>query len=77
MTEGTQAAITAMVTELTAAVEAGREHRSSGRDGRWALEMIQGVYESHRHGGARVPLPLASRSHPLARWREDEARAAP
>jgi predicted dehydrogenase len=59
---------TAMVEELVAAIEAGRAHRSSGVDGRWALEMIMGVYESHRRGGARVDLPLLSRDHPLQRW---------
>lgn len=59
---------TAMVEELVAAIQEGREHRSSGADGRWALEMIMGVYESHRRGGARVALPLADRGHPLQRW---------
>jgi predicted dehydrogenase len=57
-----------MVEELVAAMEEGREHRSSGRDGRWALEMIMGAYESHRRGGARVALPLEYRGHPLQRW---------
>jgi predicted dehydrogenase len=63
---------TGMVEELVAAIEQGRPHRSSGADGRWALEMIMGVYESHRRGGARVPLPLEYRGHPLQRW-VDEA----
>jgi hypothetical protein len=40
-----------------------------------ALEMIMGVYESHRRGGARVDLPPAAREHPLVRWRR-EAQAA-
>jgi hypothetical protein len=57
-----------MVEELMAAIAEGREHRSSGRDGRWALEMIMGVYESHRRDGARVALPLTHRGHPLERW---------
>lgn len=77
---------TAMVEELVASVEEQRAHRSSGEDGRWALEMIMGVYESHRLGGARVALPLADRTHPLQRWLEEtgtplppkpEARAKP
>lgn len=59
---------TGMVEELVAAIEEGRPHRSSGIDGRWALEMIMGVYESHRQGGARVGLPLQHRDHPLQRW---------
>ncbi len=62
---------TAMVEELVTAIEEGRAHRSNGRDGRWALEMIMGVYESHRHGGARIPLPLEHRDHPLQRWIDD------
>jgi hypothetical protein len=65
---------TALVEELVAAIEPGREHRSSGADGRWALEMIMGVYASHRGGGARVDLPLEHRGHPLQRW-IDEAGA--
>ena len=65
---------TAMVEEMVAAIEEGRPHRSSGVDGRWALEMIMGVYESHRNGGARTDLPLGYRGHPLQRW-IDEAGA--
>lgn len=74
---GTVTPIAAMVEELVAAIEEGREHRSSGRDGRWALEMIMGVFESHRHGGARVDLPLAYRGHPLERWLEEEGLPLP
>jgi len=40
---------------------------SSGRDGRAALEMIHGSWESHLRG-ARVKFPLEDRSHPLQRW---------
>ncbi len=65
---------TGMVEELMAAIEERRQHRSSGYEGRWALEMIMGIYESHRRGGARVELPLANRDHPLQRW-IDEAGA--
>ena len=68
---------TAMIEELVGAIEQGREHRSSGVDGRWALEMIMGVYESHRRGGVRVPLPLAERDHPLERWLREEGRPRP
>jgi hypothetical protein len=67
----------AMVEELVAAIEEGREHRSGGADARWALEMIHGTFESHRRGGARVPLPLAHRDHPLERWLNDEGRPLP
>ncbi len=67
----------AMVEELVAAMEEGREHRSSAYDGRWALEMIMGVYESHRREGARVALPLGRRDHPLERWLAETGRAVP
>jgi UDP-N-acetyl-2-amino-2-deoxyglucuronate dehydrogenase len=68
---------TAMVEELVSAIEGGREHRSSGADGRWALEMIMGVYESQRRAGARVALPLPERRHPLQRWLEETGTLAP
>ena len=55
-----------LVRDLIAAFEEGRETISSGRDARWALEMILGVYTAHRHG--RTPLPLADREHPLRDW---------
>ena len=55
-----------MVRDLIAAFEEGREPISGGRDARWALEMILGVYAAHRHG--RTPLPLADREHPLRDW---------
>ncbi|MDE0428428.1 MAG: Gfo/Idh/MocA family oxidoreductase [Caldilineaceae bacterium] len=55
-----------MVRDLIAAFEEDREPISSGRDARWALEMILGVYTAHRHG--RTPLPLADREHPLRDW---------
>ena len=69
------AAIVAGLTELLARIEDGGPHASGGREGRQALEMFMGVYESHRRGGARVELPLAAREHPLVRWRR-EARPA-
>jgi len=67
----------AMVEELVAAIEEGRQHRSSGHDGRWALEMIMGVYESHRRDGARVAVPLEHRDHPLERWLTEVGRPLP
>lgn len=66
-----------MVDELVHAVLEGHEHRSSGVDGRWALEMIMGMYESHRHGGARVSLPLQARTHPLERWLSETGTPIP
>ena len=42
-----------------------RQPRCSMYDARWTVEMIAGVFESHRHGGAPVSLPLESRVNPL------------
>jgi len=53
------------VWDLMRAAEEKRDPISSGRDGRWALEMILGVYASHL-AGRRLPFPLANRHHPLA-----------
>ena len=39
--------------------------RASGRDGRWTIEMVHGIYAAHL-AGRRLALPLASRAHPLA-----------
>ena len=58
---------TAMVEELVAAVEQGREHRSSGTEGRWALEMIMGVYEFPPPGrGQGAPAPRGAGPPPAA-----------
>lgn len=51
--------------DLLCAAAEDREPLSSGRDARWALEMIHGVYASHL-AGRRLPLPLTDRRHPLA-----------
>lgn len=59
------AANVAIVRDVLAAREEGREPINSGRDGRWALEMIHGVYASHL-SGRPVALPLENREHPLA-----------
>jgi predicted dehydrogenase len=42
-----------------------RQPKCSMYDARWTIEMIAGVFESHRHGGEPVSLPLASRVNPL------------
>jgi predicted dehydrogenase len=57
-----------IVRDLLAAVESGAEPLASGHNARAALEMILAVYESHA-AGQRVSLPLAERTHPLARWK--------
>jgi len=53
------------VADLVAAIEEDREPFVSARDGRWALEMVHGIYWSQLTG-QRVPFPLADRTHPLA-----------
>jgi len=42
----------------------GREPRCTGRDGRWAMEMVLGIYASHL-SGRRLEFPLRERRHPL------------
>lgn len=60
------AANAAIVRDVLHAREEKRRPLNSGHDGRWALEMIHGVYASHLYG-ARVTLPLECRQHPLER----------
>lgn len=65
-----------MLDEMVRALDEGREHECSGREARVALEMIMGIYESHRRA-ARVSLPLADRDHPLLAWRRDAGLEPP
>ncbi|MGQ0569762.1 MAG: Gfo/Idh/MocA family protein [Armatimonadota bacterium] len=51
----------AAIEELVDCIEHHRETRSSGHDGRAALELALAVYHSHANGGARVRLPLEDR----------------
>jgi predicted dehydrogenase len=51
--------------DLLAAIREGREPLCGVRDGALTVEMISAVFESHRLGGARVPLPLKTRQNPL------------
>lgn len=60
---------------LAAAIEQNTEAPDSGEQGRWAFEMILAIYQSHREGGRRVPLPLPDRRHPLEQWRLQAAQA--
>ncbi len=56
----------AAVNDLIAAVDAkDREPLCSGRDGAWTVEMVCGVFESHRQGGLAVSLPLEQRENAL------------
>jgi predicted dehydrogenase len=60
-----------MALEMAAAIEQGRQHISSGRDGLISLESLMAVYVSHRQGRP-VRLPLIERRHPLELWRAEE-----
>lgn len=55
-----------LVRDLIAAIQEDRDPLSSGRDARWSLEMILGVYAAHRNG--RTAFPLIDRDHPLRDW---------
>jgi predicted dehydrogenase len=55
----------ALTRDLLAAIEQNRPPINDGHNARAALELILAVYASHL-AGARVTLPLADRSHPLA-----------
>jgi len=54
--------LVAAIVELITCVEEDHEGRSSGQDGRAALELALAVYQSHAHGGMRVTLPLQDRA---------------
>ncbi len=53
------------IADLLKAAEESREPICSARDGRWAIEMVHGIYASHL-SRQHVALPLASRTNPLA-----------
>ena len=57
------------VQEMVDCIEENREHRSSGREGRAALELIMAVYESQIRK-ERIQLPLEFTEHPLERWQK-------
>ena len=51
--------------DLLCALDEHRQPVSNVYNARQALEMIYGIYASHRKDGARVAFPLNSRKHPL------------
>lgn len=53
--------------DLIDAIRQDREPLCSAREASWTVEMICGVFESHRQEGAAVSLPLDRRDHPLTR----------
>lgn len=50
--------------DLVSAIAGNREPLCDGFQGLQTVEMICGVFESHRLGGRRVEFPLASRGNP-------------
>lgn len=64
-TAGLPAGNVRIVRDLLESIEKDRRPLASGYDARWCLEMIFGVYASHRRGG-RLRLPLHDRRHPLS-----------
>ena len=67
---GTENPLITMYRDFVHAMETDTQPPSNGEEGRWAFEMIIGIYQSHREGGCRVELPLADRRHPLEQWRK-------
>lgn len=55
------------VRDLISAIRENRPPLCSDRDGRVILEMTMGIFESHRRGGAAIPLPLKERDNPLTK----------
>ena len=51
--------------EVVACLDENRESISSGKEGRAALEMCLGAYESERQGRVRVSFPLTIKESPL------------
>jgi predicted dehydrogenase len=66
---GVEDPLITMYRDFVHAIETNTQPPSSGEEGRWAFEMIMGIYQSHRES-QRVKLPLADRRHPLEQWRK-------
>jgi len=58
-----------LIEDLVHSLDTGEPPRGGVRAARAGNELIFGLIESHRAGGARVPLPLAKRTTRLARDR--------
>lgn len=61
---GRQVSNALLVADLLQSIGNDRKPCCNEEDGRWTIEMVQGVYQSQRTG-ARVSFPLKVRSHPL------------
>jgi len=64
-------AILVAAKDLVGAIEEGRECRSTGHDGRAAIEIIMAIYESERRGNAKVHFPFRNPRRMLDVMRED------
>ena len=64
------------VEEYVNALDEGREHECSGAEGRHALEIMMGIFESAAYGRP-VELPQQERDHPLLRWRREHGLGDP
>ncbi len=53
------------VKDLIEAIEQDRQPECNVYEARWTVEMIAGVFESHRQNNGRVELPLKNRRNPL------------
>ena len=53
--------------DALAAVDEDRAPMCDGKQGAVTVEMICGVFESHRQGGAHVAFPLKERGNALTR----------
>ncbi|QEG00274.1 Putative oxidoreductase YteT precursor [Stieleria maiorica] len=53
--------------DLIQAIREDREPLCNAAEAAWTVEMICGVFESHRQHGAAVTFPLQQRDHPLLR----------
>ena len=57
--------------DLAQAIEQNRECRSTGHDGRAAIEMIMAIYESERRGHEKIHFPFADGRRMLDVMREN------
>ena len=69
-TDGADADDYSFVNEYVRALDEGREHESSGDEGRHVIEIMMGIFESAAYGRP-VDLPQKRRDHPLLRWRRE------
>lgn len=65
-----------IIDEMVNALNEGREHATSGCNGRLVLEMIMAIHESQKRK-ARVNIPLEVREHPLKLMLEEAGLPIP